>query len=172
MLGKFIWFKKTICEAPLWYAKSYQSHMMRYLKNLIHICCLSLHWALSNCCDPCENYFQAFMIKIHVRAISFVLHSFASQRCSIHLFHQIKTPRYVLVSLSKLFLQKRHGYEKNMDTWRSKLRTQVSEEWWMVAPQCDEWLTTLCGLTLSLVLQVQNAAWFALVQVKNNRERS
>jgi hypothetical protein len=30
----------------------------------------------------------------------------------------------------------------------------------------------LCGLTLDLVLQVLVAAWFALVQVKNRRERS
>jgi hypothetical protein len=36
----------------------------------------------------------------------------------------------------------------------------------------EEWLTTLCGLTLGLVLQVLVAAWFALVQVKNRRERS
>jgi hypothetical protein len=40
--------------------------------------------------------------------------------------------------------------------------------------QCtrEEWLTMLCGLTLGLVLQVLVAAWFALVQVKNRRERS
>jgi hypothetical protein len=31
-------------------------------------------------------------------------------------------------------------------------------------------LTTLCGLTLGLVLQVLVVAWFALVQVKNKRE--
>jgi hypothetical protein len=37
---------------------------------------------------------------------------------------------------------------------------------------CDEWLTTWCGLTLGRVLQVQVAAWFALVQVKSERERS
>jgi hypothetical protein len=36
----------------------------------------------------------------------------------------------------------------------------------------EEWLTMLCGLTLGLVLQVLVAAWFALVQVKNRRERS
>jgi hypothetical protein len=47
-------------------SKSYQSHMMSYLENLILIWCLLLHWALSNCCDPCENCFHAFMIKIHV----------------------------------------------------------------------------------------------------------
>jgi hypothetical protein len=46
------------------------------------------------------------------------------------------------------------------------------EDRWMVAPGCDEWLTTWCGLTLGRVLQVQVAAWFALVQVKSGRERS
>jgi hypothetical protein len=40
--------------------------MMRYLENLIHICYLSLHFALSNCGDPCENSFHAFMIKMHI----------------------------------------------------------------------------------------------------------
>jgi hypothetical protein len=52
------------------------------------------------------------------------------------------------------------------------LRTGASEDRWMVAPGCDEWLTTWCGLTLGRVLQVHVAAWFALVQVKSGRERS
>jgi hypothetical protein len=45
---------------------------------------------------------------------------------------------------------------------------------YVVCCQCthEEWLTTLCGLILGLVLQVLVAAWFALVQVKNRRERS
>jgi hypothetical protein len=38
------------------------------------------------------------------------------------------------------------------------------EDRWMVASWCDEWLTTLCGLILGKVLQVQVAAWLALVQ--------
>jgi hypothetical protein len=46
------------------------------------------------------------------------------------------------------------------------------EDWWMVASWCDERLTTLCGLTLGYVLEVQVAAWLVLVQVKNKRERS
>jgi hypothetical protein len=53
-----------------------------------------------------------------------------------------------------------------------RLRTGASEDRWMVTPLCDEWLTTWCGLTLGRVLQVQVAAWFALVQVKSRRERS
>jgi hypothetical protein len=52
------------------------------------------------------------------------------------------------------------------------LRTGASEDWWMVAPGCDEWLKTWCGLTLGRVLQVQVATWFVLVQVKSRRERS
>jgi hypothetical protein len=55
---------------------------------------------------------------------------------------------------------------------RGRLRTRVSEDWWMVATGCDEWLTTWCGLTPGRVLQVQVAAWFALVQVKSGCERS
>jgi hypothetical protein len=47
------------------------------------------------------------------------------------------------------------------------MRTGASEDRWMVAPGCDEWLTTWCGLTLGRLLQVQVAAWFALVQVKS-----
>jgi hypothetical protein len=53
-----------------------------------------------------------------------------------------------------------------------RLRIGASEDRWMVAPGCDEWLTTWCGLTLGRVLQVQVAAWFALVQVKSGREKS
>jgi hypothetical protein len=46
-----------------------------------------------------------------------------------------------------------------------------SEDRWMVTPWW--WvIETLCGLTLCLVLQVQVAAWFALVQVKNKCKRS
>jgi hypothetical protein len=55
---------------------------------------------------------------------------------------------------------------------RGRMRTGASEDQWMVAPSCDEWLTTWCGLILGWVLQVQVAAWFVLVQVKSERERS
>jgi hypothetical protein len=60
----------------------------------------------------------------------------------------------------------------SMQSSRGRLRTEASEDQWMVAPWCDEWLTTWCGLTPGRVLQVQVAAWFALVQVKSGRERS
>jgi hypothetical protein len=45
---------------------------------------------------------------------------------------------------------------------------------YVVCCQCtrEDRLTMLCGLTLGLVLQVLVVAWFALVQVKNGRERS
>jgi formate hydrogenlyase subunit 3/multisubunit Na+/H+ antiporter MnhD subunit len=36
----------------------------------------------------------------------------------------------------------------------------------------DEWLTTLYGLSLGLVLQVLDASWFVLLQVKNKCERT
>jgi hypothetical protein len=60
----------------------------------------------------------------------------------------------------------------SMHSSRGRLRTSASEDRWMVAPGCDEWLTTWCGVTLGRVLQVQVVAWFALVQVKSERERS
>jgi hypothetical protein len=41
---------------------------------------------------------------------------------------------------------------------KGRLRTGVSKERWMVAPWCDGWLTTWCGLTLGRVFQVQVAA--------------
>ena len=44
-------FAKLLFDMP----RSYQSHMMILLENHIHICCLFLHWALSNCCDPWEK---------------------------------------------------------------------------------------------------------------------
>ena len=56
VLGNFIWkFEKPFANLLFDMPKSYQSHMMMYLENHIHICCLSLHWALSNCCDPREK---------------------------------------------------------------------------------------------------------------------
>ena len=69
-LGFFFENWKPLAKLPVDMPKSYQSHMMSYLENLRLICCLLLHWALSNCCDPCENSFHAFMIKIHVHSIS------------------------------------------------------------------------------------------------------
>jgi hypothetical protein len=60
----------------------------------------------------------------------------------------------------------------SMHSSSGRLRTGASEDRWMVAPGCDEWLTTWCGLTLGRVLQVQVAAWFVLVRVKSGRERS
>jgi hypothetical protein len=59
----------------------------------------------------------------------------------------------------------------SMHSSRGRLRAGASEDRWLVAPGCDEWLTTWCGLTLGRVLQVQVAAWFTLVQVKSGCER-
>jgi hypothetical protein len=60
----------------------------------------------------------------------------------------------------------------SMHSSRGRLRIGPSEDRWMVAPGYDEWLTTWCALTLGRVLQVHVAAWFALEQVKSERERS
>jgi hypothetical protein len=50
------------------------------------------------------------------------------------------------------------------------MRTRASEDQWMVATWCDEWLTMWCELTLGRVLQVQVVAWLELVQVKSGRK--
>jgi hypothetical protein len=61
---------------------------------------LALHWALSNCCDPCENSFHAFMIKIHVHA-NILLAMLSWELALYHLsIPQNKAPHYVLISLS------------------------------------------------------------------------
>jgi hypothetical protein len=56
----------------------------------------------------------------------------------------------------------------SMHSSRGRLWTGASEDRWMVAPGCDEWLTMWCGLTLGRVLKVQVAASFALVHVKTS----
>jgi hypothetical protein len=71
VLGDFIWkfenplqSSSSICRSPtkaIWWV---------VLQTLIHICCLLLHWDLSNCCYTCENSLHAFVIKIHVHTIS------------------------------------------------------------------------------------------------------
>jgi hypothetical protein len=57
----------------------------------------------------------------------------------------------------------------SMHSSSGRLRIRSSEDRWMVAPGCDEWLTMWCGLTLGWVLQVRVAASFPLVQVKSGR---
>jgi hypothetical protein len=116
VLGNFIWkienpFAKLLFDMP----KSFQSHMMSYLENLILICCLLLHWALSNCCDPCENSFHAFMIKIHVHTIS-PCYTSTLEVSIVSLIHSIKIKLHVLCDLS-LSLQK-SGWKK--ETWAMK----------------------------------------------------
>ena len=54
------------CKAPLWFGKVlpkpyYDISWKPYTHML-----LVLHWALSNCCDPSDKSFYAFMIKIHL----------------------------------------------------------------------------------------------------------
>ena len=128
MLGNFIWkfgkpFAKLLFDMP----KSYRSHMMILLENLIHICCLFLHWALSNCCDPWENSFHAFMIKIHVRTIYPLLCFFEKLALYHTLISQNKCSTICVglsLSLSSFCFKKKRGMgyreKKYMDTWRSK----------------------------------------------------
>jgi hypothetical protein len=59
-----------------------------------------------------------------------------------------------------------------MNQSMTHVRTRASEDRWMVAPSYDEWLTTWYGLTLVRVLQVHVVAWFELVHVKSEHERS
>jgi hypothetical protein len=52
--------------------------------------------------------------------------------------------------------------------WVEVKRSPRHIEWSLLN---DDSLIMLCGLTLHLVLQVLDAAWFALLQVKNKHER-
>ena len=65
----YLKFWKTLCKAPLWYdkilPKPYDDSSWKPYTHML----LVLHWALSNCCDPWENSFHAFMIMIHVHTI-------------------------------------------------------------------------------------------------------
>ena len=94
---------------------------MILLENLIHICCLFLHWALSNCCDPWENYFHAFMIQIHVHT-TYPLLCFYEKLALYHPSIPQNKCSTNCVGLSLVFIKKERGmgYKKNMDTWRSK----------------------------------------------------
>jgi hypothetical protein len=95
------------------------------------ICCLSLHWAFSNCCDPWKNSFHSFMITIHVHTIyPLAMLLWEVSIVTFIISHKIKAPRYVSVSLY-LLLQKRHGLsiKKYMDTWRSKHSKKKLDTW-------------------------------------------
>ena len=60
---------KILCKAPLWYAKVLPKPYDDISWRPYTLILLVLHWALSNYCDPWENSFHAFMIKIHVHTI-------------------------------------------------------------------------------------------------------
>jgi len=108
-LGKFILKKKEknlqssslICQSPT------RAICIIILKTL-YICCLSLHWALSNCCDPRKNSFHAFMIKIHVHTIYPL--AMLQWEVSTSYIPQNKNSTLCDCGLSlHLLLQKRHG---------------------------------------------------------------
>ena len=52
----YLW--KTKNKVPQWNTNAYQSHMMIYMIKPLHICCLYLHWALSNSVTLCEMLFM------------------------------------------------------------------------------------------------------------------
>ena len=56
-------------KVPRWYAIPIQSHMSYKFEKPFHICNLSSHWALSNCCDPLRESFHR-----HVHSHAILLH--------------------------------------------------------------------------------------------------
>ena len=119
--------------------KSYQRHMMILLENHVHICCLFLHWALSNCCDPWENSFHAFMIKIHVHT-TYPLLCFYEKLALYHpsIPHNKSSIVCVGLSLSPVIVEKKEkewAIDKNVDTWRSKCwkkEKKYMDTWWSI----------------------------------------
>ena len=130
-----IW--KTLAKLLFDMPKSYQSHMMLFIENLIHIC------------DPWEKFCHAFMIKIHVHTI-YPLLCFYEKLALYHPLIQQNKCSTICVGLSLQFLLKKKkrgiGYQekkwthqvqilkknerkkKNMDTWRSKYWKKVKKK--------------------------------------------
>jgi len=135
VLGKiYLKIIKKTCKAPLWFAKFLPEPYNELFWKPLHSCCLSLHWALSNCCDPWKNSFHAFMIKIYVHTI-YPLAMLPWEVSIVPHFtsHKIKTPHYVIeVSLSIFCYKRDMGYKKRsekMDTWRSKHTKKGLDTW-------------------------------------------
>ena len=118
-------FVKLLFDMP----KSYQSHMMIYHENPLHICCLFLYWALSNCCDPWEFFsWSRFTCTPYTPLLCFfeklaLYHPLIPQnKCST-----------ICVGLSLQFLLKKRetwSIKKNMDTWRSKYWKKKRKKMW------------------------------------------
>ena len=83
---------------------------------------LVLHWALSNCCDSLENSFHTFVIKIHMH----IIYPFAMLIWEVSIKYHPSIPQnncsINCVGLSLVVIKKGRGmgYQKNMDTWRSR----------------------------------------------------
>ena len=112
-------FGKPFAKLLFNMSKSYQSHMMIYLQNLIHICCLS-------CIELCQivvtlerNFCHAFMIKIHVHTI-YPLLCFYKKLALYHPSILQNKCSTVCVGLSLQLLWKKWGMcYKKKDPWRS-----------------------------------------------------
>ena len=129
VLGKFIGKFKNLCKALLWYAKVQPKPYVEIPWNPVHICCLSLHWALSNCCDPCGSAFHAFMIKIHVHAI----HTLLSFYEKLALYHPSIPQNKILHNMCwsfslQILLQKRYWLSKKIWTHEGPRKKKKRKE--------------------------------------------
>jgi hypothetical protein len=128
---------KTLCEAPLWYAKSYQRHMMTSWKPHTHMLLIVMLsfvkllwplWEFFSCFldqDTRTHYYAPCYTRLRASFVTFI----HSKKIKLHTMCDLTVPP------SKLTSQKIHGYrnkiwthewpserkqEKNLDTWRSK----------------------------------------------------
>ena len=116
----FIWKKwKILCKAPLWYAKVLLKPYDDISWRPYTLMLLVLHWALSNCCDPWENSFHTFKIKIHVHT-TYPLLCFYEKLALYHPSIPQNKSSIVCVGLPlQLLLKKRResmGYQKKLWT--------------------------------------------------------
>jgi hypothetical protein len=131
-LGLFFIFEKHAIKGLLFdLPKSYQIHIVSYPEKPLHICCLSLHWALSNWCDPCENSLYAFMIKICVHTTISPSYASTLEVSIVSSIHSIKVKlcMWCDLSLPKMSLKRRHGlFQKNRERHAQSMMMK-KEKW-------------------------------------------
>ena len=115
--------------SPQWWDFLPRPNIMLFLKTL-HICYLSLYWALSNFVDPCSEIYHASKIKITYTPpnICYTSTLEVSKNMPFH-FHQINTPCFQAWSFSTILAneawtmkkvwKKKKRENKNVDTRRS-----------------------------------------------------
>ena len=105
-ISRVFLFKNTKIKikVPRWYAIPIQSHMSYKFEQPFHICNLSSHWALSNCCNPFWESLHTPMIKITYTSI------WKMASTSIH--PQIKLHVVPCLSLSKVIIMMYGLYKK------------------------------------------------------------